>query len=85
LLVSAVLALDPYRNLAVGAHILKTNFAATGDWPRAVGLYHTGSFDGSERRARAVRYVAGVSRRLSRHGLTLAQAATLTVKEPRHG
>jgi len=70
-------ALDPYLNLAAGALILQQGYADTGSWPRAVGLYHTGSFGSGERRERAVRYVAGVSRRLSRHGLTLAQAASL--------
>jgi hypothetical protein len=68
-------ALDPYLNLAAGAAILRQGYAATGSWPQAVGLYHTGSFRGDDRRERALRYVAGVSRRLSRHGLTLAQAA----------
>jgi hypothetical protein len=81
LLESPARALDPYLNLAAGAAILRDGFAATGSWPRAVGLYHTGSFTGSGRRWRAVRYVAGVSRRLSRHGLTLAQAAALTSLE----
>jgi hypothetical protein len=85
LLVSPELALDPYRNLAIGARILQSNYAATGNWPRAVGLYHTGSFSGVERRRRAVRYVAGVSARLSRHGLTLAQAAALPPAGVRHG
>jgi hypothetical protein len=75
LLGTANRALDPYLNLAVGASILKQGFA--GSWPQAVGLYHTGSFSNGERRERAVRYVAEVSRRLSRHGLTLAQAAAL--------
>jgi hypothetical protein len=77
LLGSPARALDPYFNLAAGASILKRGYAATGSWPQAVGLYHTGSFASDARRARAVQYVAGVSRRLSHHGLTLAQAAAL--------
>jgi hypothetical protein len=83
---SAARALNPYLNLGVGARILRDNYAATGSWPQAVGLYHTGSFGSGERRARAVNYVAGVSRRLSRHGLTLAQAINASAdRERRHG
>lgn len=68
-------ALDPYPNLAVGALILRQQFAATGDWAQAVARYHTGGLDTSERRERGARYAASVARQIAAHGLTFAQAA----------
>jgi hypothetical protein len=79
LLRSAGQALDPYYNLAVGARILKQNYAATGTWVKAVGIYHTGSFAGLERRARAMQYVVGVASQLRTHGLTFEEAASMDV------
>lgn len=64
-------ALDPYPNLAVGAGILRGHFLATGQWRTALGLYHTGSLDTDDRRARARSYAMGVQRRLAAHGLSL--------------
>ena len=74
-LLDAGRALDPHLNLAIGAQILHENFAAVGNWPLAVGLYHVGSIQDADRRRRAADYAAGVERRLSRYGVNLAQAA----------
>lgn len=72
-------ALDPYPNLAVGALILRQQFAATGDWAQAVARYHTGGLDTSERRERGARYAASVARQIAAHGLTFAQAASTRI------
>lgn len=69
-------ALDPYANLDVGARILADLRRSTGDWRMAVQLYHTGSLDTDERRARARRYVASVERKLARHGQSLVAQGT---------
>ena len=37
---NAWFALDPYRNLAVGASLLREHLQATGNWFEAVGRYH---------------------------------------------
>jgi soluble lytic murein transglycosylase-like protein len=37
---NAWFALDPYRNLAVAAGLLKEHLAVTGEWFEAVGRYH---------------------------------------------
>ena len=34
------LALDPYRNLAIGARVLRDCHRRHGDWWQAVGCYH---------------------------------------------
>lgn len=54
-------ALDPYRNLAVTAALLREHHAATGDWVSAAGRYHrpAGGMP-------AARYRAGFSRQLGR-------------------
>lgn len=54
-------ALDPYRNLAVTAALLREHHAATGDWVLAAGRYHRPAGG-----ARAARYRAGFSRQLQR-------------------
>lgn len=54
-------ALDPYRNLAVTAALLREHHAATGDWVLAAGRYHRPSGG-----APAARYRAGFSRQLER-------------------
>ena len=59
-LIDPARALDPYPNIAVGAHILRDHFDATRDWPRAVGRYHSPSD-----RARADAYSAAVYRRVA--------------------
>lgn len=53
-------ALDPYPNIAVGAQILREQFAATRDWYQAVGRYHS---PGDA--ARASNYAKLVYRRIS--------------------
>jgi hypothetical protein len=67
-------ALDPYPNLQVGASILRDHYTATGDWFRAVGLYHTGSIGTAQRRRRAASYADKVFRRLHRSGVDLRTA-----------
>jgi soluble lytic murein transglycosylase-like protein len=59
-LIDPARALDPYPNIAVGAHILRGHFDATRDWPRAVGRYHS---PGDSSRADA--YAAAVYRRIA--------------------
>ncbi|WKW30659.1 lytic transglycosylase [Pseudomonas viridiflava] len=54
-------ALDPYRNLAVTAALLREHHAATGDWVLAAGRYHRPAGG-----APAARYRAGFSRQLER-------------------
>lgn len=54
-------ALDPYRNLAVTATLLREHHAATGDWILAAGRYHRPAGG-----APAARYRAGFSRQLER-------------------
>jgi soluble lytic murein transglycosylase-like protein len=53
-------ALDPYPNIAVGAQILREQYAATGDWYRAIGRYHSPGDSG-----RAADYAAAVFRRMA--------------------
>jgi hypothetical protein len=53
-------ALDPYPNLGVGAQLLRTHFARTGSWFRAVALYHNAN------PAIGERYAASVFRHLGR-------------------
>ncbi len=62
------LALDPYPNLAVGADILRSHYADSGNWFEAVGLYHTGLLAEPAQRDRAARYASGVFSRLRRLG-----------------
>ncbi len=62
-LVSVQLALDPYWNLRVGAGILAGHFAACGNWPEAVGRYHSPA-----NKARAATYSGLVYARLRRLG-----------------
>lgn len=52
-------ALDPYRNLAVTAALLREHHDATGDWVLAAGRYHRPAGG-----APAARYRAGFSQRL---------------------
>jgi soluble lytic murein transglycosylase-like protein len=59
-LIDPARALDPYPNIAVGAHILRDHFDATRDWPRAVGRYHSPGDT-----ARADAYSAAVYRRIA--------------------
>lgn len=54
-------ALDPYRNLAVTAALLREHHATTGDWVLAAGRYHRPAGG-----APAARYRAGFSRQLER-------------------
>ncbi|MBT2298201.1 MULTISPECIES: lytic transglycosylase [Pseudomonas] len=54
-------ALDPYRNLAVTAELLREHHAATGDWVLAAGRYHRPAGG-----APAARYRAGFSQQLER-------------------
>lgn len=54
-------ALDPYRNLAVTAALLREHHTATGDWVSAAGRYHRPAGG-----APAARYRAGFSRQLER-------------------
>ncbi|QHA83948.1 lytic transglycosylase [Pseudomonas mediterranea] len=54
-------ALDPYRNLAVTAALLREHHAATGDWVLAAGRYHRPAGG-----APAARYRVGFSRQLER-------------------
>lgn len=75
-LLSVDRALDPYANLDVGARLLADLRRSTGDWRMAVQLYHAGSLDTDERRARAHRYVASVERKLARHGHSLLAQGT---------
>ena len=58
-LVDPARALDPYPNIAVGAHILRGHFDETQDWRHAVGRYHS---PGNPSRAGA--YSAAVFRRI---------------------
>lgn len=53
-------ALDPYPNIAVGAQLLRSHFAKTGNWLRAVALYHNAN------PAIGDRYAASVFRHLGR-------------------
>ncbi len=75
-------ALDPYPNLRVGATILRGHYVATGNWHRAIGLYHTGSTGTPERRQRARTYADNVLGRLQRNGVDLRKA--VSVSEARH-
>lgn len=77
-------ALDPYVNLDVGANLLADLRRSHGDWRIAVQLYHAGSLNTTERRARAQRYLASVERRLQRHGISFA-AAIADVAGVQHG
>jgi hypothetical protein len=52
-------ALDPYRNLAVTAALLREHHTVTGDWVLAAGRYHRPAGG-----APAARYRAGFSRQL---------------------
>ena len=52
-------ALDPYHNLRVGAAILQDCFGRHGNWPGAIGCYHSGT------KWRAKAYGAGVSTQMS--------------------
>ena len=54
-------ALDPYRNLAVTAALLREHHTVTGDWVLAAGRYHRPAGG-----APAARYRAGFSRQLER-------------------
>lgn len=83
-LVTVERALDPYVNLDVGANLLADLRRSHGDWRIAVQLYHAGSLNTIERRARAQRYLASVERRLQRHGFSIA-AAISDVAGARHG
>ena len=68
-LIDPARALDPYPNIAVGAHILRTHFAETHNWYTAVGRYHSpANFE------RAAHYAALVFRRIAQ---VPASAATL--------
>ncbi len=57
-------ALDPHRNIDVGAWILRENFDASGDLWKAVGLYYAGSLDTPRRKAQADAYRMRVARAL---------------------
>lgn len=63
LLLDPWMALDPYFNLRVGAHILRERYQESPDWLIAVGRYHSPA-----NRARAQAYRARVVRRLERLG-----------------
>jgi soluble lytic murein transglycosylase-like protein len=56
-------ALDPYWNLRVGAELLAMHYAASREWPVAVGRYHAPSDS-----RRAARYASQVFDRLRRIG-----------------
>ena len=60
-LLSVERSLDPYWNLRVGASLLAGHFADCGDWPEAIGRYHSPA-----NRDRAARYSAMVLARLRR-------------------
>jgi len=62
-LVSVERSLDPYWNLRVGAGLLADHFAECGNWPEAVGRYHSPG-----NKARAASYSASVFARLRRLG-----------------
>lgn len=64
-------ALDPYRNLAVTAALLREHHAATGDWVLAAGRYHRPAGG-----APAARYRAGFSRQLERLLVSIEQATS---------
>lgn len=61
-------ALEPYRNLAVTAALLKEHHAVTGDWVSAAGRYHRPAGGTS-----AARYRAGFSQRLERLQVSFKQ------------
>ncbi|TNF83479.1 lytic transglycosylase domain-containing protein [Pseudomonas sp. ICMP22404] len=61
-------ALDPYRNLAVTAELLREQHAATGDWVLAAGRYHRPAGG-----APAARYRTGFSRQLKRLQVSFEQ------------
>lgn len=58
-------ALDPYFNLRVGATILAEHYRSTGDWQKAIGLYHA-SANTPAAKHRAENYRADVNRHLGR-------------------
>jgi hypothetical protein len=60
LLQTPELALDPYPNMAIGAHILKQRFKETPQWYTAVGRYHSPA-----NADRAKRYADSVFARLA--------------------
>ena len=72
-LVSFERALDPYPNLTVGAQILRRHFDVHRNWQHAVALYHTGSEDTAEKRARGLRYSTGALNRLARMGVDVSE------------
>lgn len=59
-LIEPAQALDPYRNIAVGAQILCEHFSSTGNWYLAVGRYHAPA-----NASRADHYAAAVFRRIA--------------------
>lgn len=64
-------ALDPYRNLAVTAALLREHYAVTGDWVLAAGRYHRPAGG-----APAARYRARFSRQLERLLISLNEVIT---------
>ena len=70
--------LDPYRNLAIAAEILKEQHTAGEDWLLAIGRYHRPA--GGEP---AARYRRSVSRHLARVQGTHPTAAALAVHQER--
>ena len=64
-------ALDPYRNLAVTAELLREYHAVTGDWVLAAGRYHRPAGG-----APAARYRTGFSRQLERLQVSFEQVTT---------
>ncbi|WP_315138667.1 transglycosylase SLT domain-containing protein [Achromobacter marplatensis] len=68
--------LDPYRNLAIAAEILKEQHAPGEDWLLAIGRYHRPA--GGEP---AARYRRSVSRHLSRVQGTRPTAAVLAARQ----
>lgn len=70
-LIEPARALDPYPNIAVGAHILRAHFADTRNWYTAVGRYHSpGNAE------RAANYAALVYRRIAQVPATAAPMGT---------
>ncbi|ERW09702.1 hypothetical protein Q036_06371, partial [Pseudomonas aeruginosa BWHPSA023] len=68
--------LDPYRNLAVAAEILKEQHTPGEDWLLAIGRYHRPA--GGEP---AARYRRSVSRHLARVQGTRPAAAVLAARQ----
>lgn len=58
-------ALDPYHNVRTGAKILASEYRETGDWPKAIGRYHSPG-NKKAQKARARRYSTQVSKHIKK-------------------